>query len=218
MCICRSDREKPAWLELLSPGSTSTSNISPEQWEKYKHNYDLQFPNSSQAIHDRELEEQHKQQEPQPPEWVDDPNWIKPTKDVATWAAANAAFAKDKGLVLVGSTKDAAVYAMPSTIRKTGKKVKVWYLFDYMHAVSPATGEPPLPSDMSRVYLSVKEQYEFDCKEEQMRELYANTYSGNMGYGEVVYTIEKPSDWTPLIPDSVGEAMWNFVCRKRLAR
>lgn len=205
--------------ELPSTGLTSTLNISPEQWEKYKHNYDLQFPNSSQAIRDRELEEQHKQQEKLPPGWsLDDSNGSNPMNDVTTWAAANAALAKDKGLQLVGTTKDAAVYAMPSTIRKAGKKVKVWYLFDYMHAISSATGEPPLPSDTSRVFLSVKEQYEFDCREEQMRDLYTNTYSGNMGYGEVVYTNEKPSEMVPLIPESVGEAMWNFVCRKRLAR
>lgn len=95
-------------------------------------------------------------------------------------------------------------YADYTTIRKTGKKVKMWVLFNYPTAQ---------PGPLGKTYLSQKSQEEYDCKEETEKTLYGVLLSGPMGTGEPVSTInglgERPN---PVVPSSVGEALWRAVC------
>ena len=70
--------------------------------------------------------------------------------------------------VELGTSQDetGTIYANPATIRKSGNKVKMWDLTDYKTA-QEVTGKQ---------YMSSKSQIEYDCKEEQTRLLFANTY------------------------------------------
>ena len=97
-------------------------------------------------------------------------------------------------------------YTNPSTIRKSGNKVKIWSLIDYnlVQEISANTK-----------FLSQKSQQEYDCKEEQRRTLYFSWHSENMGKGDVIYTDNKPdNEWSPIPPESTDEILWKFACGK----
>jgi len=104
------------------------------------------------------------------------------------------------------SVSDAGTgYIDPASIRRAGDKVTVSELTDYK-----------IVPDKNLPYRSVKRQYEFECKEMQMRALSMSAFSGPMGRGDVVNTASTPSsDWTPVISGSVGEIMWKVACGKR---
>jgi len=108
--------------------------------------------------------------------------------------------------VYVGTTDKSTVYADPTTIRKSGNKVKMWALYDF-NLVKEIGGNK---------YLSKKFQDEYDCKEEQERMLYFSEHSENMGEGDVVYVGYKLPDknWTPIPPGSIVEGLWKFACGK----
>ena len=89
----------------------------------------------------------------------------------------------------------ATVYADLATIRKAGNKVKMWTMYDYKTAQEISLYK----------YLSYKSQWEFDCKEEQQRNLYISYFSGNMGNGNPVFSFDDPSKFIPIAPGSVGE-------------
>lgn len=93
-----------------------------------------------------------------------------------------------------------------STIRINGDKVKMWELRDFNSAQESSGGKP---------YLSLMVQIEYDCKEEQVRDLYFSEHSGNMREGEVVNSSSKHSKWQPVSPESIGEAMWKVACGKQ---
>lgn len=99
-----------------------------------------------------------------------------------------------------GNTK--VTYVDASTILKAGNNVKMWSLTDFETA--DYVGK--------KRYMSQKDHREYDCKVGQMRSLSASIYSGNMGKGEVVDSYSGPSEWMPVPPRSVGEALWKIAC------
>ena len=64
-------------------------------------------------------------------------------------------------------------------------------------------------------YWSQQVQEEFDCKEEQSRLLHFINFSGNMGIGRVIDNWStRDKHWSPVSPESFGEARWKFACGK----
>jgi tetratricopeptide (TPR) repeat protein len=110
------------------------------------------------------------------------------------------------GWIPISDPDEATYYVDPSTIRRIGNKSKVWILYDLKKATVDNNG---------KALASAKSQDEFDCKEEQSRSLHTVAYSGTMGRGHVVSTDSTQSQWTPVVPDSVREAIMKFVCAKR---
>lgn len=112
------------------------------------------------------------------------------------------------GWVEVGGTDDFTSYADPSSIRKSGSRIKMWMLFDLKAAKTTAAG---------KTYLSNKIQNEFDCTEEQTRILYIFAHSGHMGEGDKVNSIADRvnHEWTPIPPGSIIETLFQFACKKR---
>ncbi len=105
---------------------------------------------------------------------------------------------------VTGSFEEATmIYANPATIRKKGNIVKLWTLTDYKVAKRLS----------DKKYMSSKEQYQYDCKEERSRLLTVTAFSKNMGKGEVVGT-GGPTEWDSVMPDSLDEASWKFACGK----
>jgi hypothetical protein len=109
--------------------------------------------------------------------------------------------------VQIGGYGGAAIYTDSSNIQKEGNIVRMWILHNYYIAQRGAGG---------KMYLSVDEQDEFDCKEKQMRSLYFSYHSGNMGGGESVYSNSisnnNSSRWDPVEPDSTGEHLLKYAC------
>jgi hypothetical protein len=69
-------------------------------------------------------------------------------------------------------------------------------------------------SNLVKMFLSNKEEWEFDCVEERSRSLGLKEYSGNMGSGTVVYTNSQVGKWFPVVPGSIGHIVWKVACQK----
>ena len=92
----------------------------------------------------------------------------------------------------------------PATIRRKGDLVKVWELYDYK--TIQTTG---YDSSLSNKVLS-----EYDCSGECTRVLAFAMYSGNMGNGKVVDVGSFEGKWSPVLPDSIGQTLWEVACGK----
>jgi len=97
------------------------------------------------------------------------------------------------------------VYVDPATIRRNSNLVKMWQFYDYK-TVQTVAGIG---------FLTVKEQWEFDCAEGRRRVLALTEFSGNMGSGTVVYTNSEVGKWQPVAPSSIGQLLWKFACGKK---
>ncbi len=103
--------------------------------------------------------------------------------------------------VEIGGNETITTYADPATISKTGDIVRMW-----------SVGDRKTPHDR---YMSIREQYEYDCKEERVRRLDTLFHSGNMGEGAVVYANSDPLNWRPVGPRTIAGSLWIFACSKR---
>ena len=98
-------------------------------------------------------------------------------------------------------------YVDYSTIRKAGKKVKLWKLEDY---------KTVRQFDEKMKFLSAISQSEYDCKAETAKTIAFTWFAGNMLAGEQVYTSNNPQgDNSPIQPGSVGEVVWKIACGKK---
>jgi len=97
------------------------------------------------------------------------------------------------------------VYVDPATIRRNSNLVTMWQFYDYK-TVQTVGGIR---------FLTVKEQWEFDCAEERRRVLALTEFSGNMGSGTVVYTNSEVGKWQPVAQSSIGQLLWKFACGKK---
>ncbi|MFI4940623.1 MAG: surface-adhesin E family protein [Burkholderiales bacterium] len=113
-------------------------------------------------------------------------------------------------VAIAGNNDVFIIYADPSSILKTNTGVKIWHLTDYKTA--------QFDSLVGKAYLSGKTQTEYDCQGKQTRRLYSVFYSGNEGDGQAVSsgTASPETQWIPVIPGSVGEAMFKYACGKIL--
>ena len=96
-------------------------------------------------------------------------------------------------------------YVDPDTIRRKGGFVKQWELGDYTTAIRIGNVSA----------WSAKSQLEYDCEEEAFRILTTIYFSGNMGWGKVLYTEEEAGKSKPVTPESVIQIKWNRVCNKQ---
>ena len=96
------------------------------------------------------------------------------------------------------------VYTDPDTIHLKGDVVTMWSLIDYK----------TIQRKGSTSYLSYKVQTEYDCAEERIRKLASTFFSGNMGSGDVVYSITKEGKWQQVEPGSLGQSEWDVACEK----
>jgi hypothetical protein len=97
------------------------------------------------------------------------------------------------------------VYVDPTTIRRDSNLVKMWQFYDYK-TVQTVGGNR---------FLTAKEQWEFDCAEERSRVVARKEFTGNMGSGTMVSTNSQVGKWLPVMPDSIGQTVWNVACGKQ---
>jgi hypothetical protein len=101
------------------------------------------------------------------------------------------------------SNTGVAVYTRPTTVHKANNIVEMWTLDNYKSYRRSSRGS---------MFLSKKMQCEYDCNKRSARTLYATTHSENMGRGRTIYYITDPSEWKPVQPKSMDEALWKFAC------
>jgi surface-adhesin protein E len=97
------------------------------------------------------------------------------------------------------------IYVDPETIRRNGDLVKLWQLYDYKTRQTVGGDS----------FLSSKAQRQFDCVTQRTRLLAFTHFTGNMGSGNRVFSDLDESEWKPVAPGSVGQALWRFACSKQ---
>lgn len=108
--------------------------------------------------------------------------------------------------IVVGDTDSGTTYADPTTIRRAGDRVKLWYLSNLTTADTTISGVAP--------FMSAKTQAEFDCNEVQQRILYISFFSDNMAEGKILFSESLIGNWLPVPPGSLYEALWKIACGK----
>lgn len=63
-------------------------------------------------------------------------------------------------------------------------------------------------------YLSSKEKFEYDCNEGKKRILSFTLLSGNMGNGDILYSVTYTDKWSPVKSGSIGESTFKIACKK----
>jgi hypothetical protein len=108
--------------------------------------------------------------------------------------------------VAVGESVDSWVYADVNSIRKKGDMVKIWDLQDYKRAIV---------SDRLLV-LSLREQLEFDCKEERVRTLFKSVFGMSMAEGKELKSEGDGTSgaWSPVSPLPIQRGLLRFACKK----
>ena len=103
-----------------------------------------------------------------------------------------------------------SVYAESPSIRKNGSNIKLWQIIDYTKPQNLSNN--PLASPI--FFSSTKGQFELDCKNEQVRQIYFLYQAGNMGMGRNVSANETPMQWMPVVPDTALQILWKYACIK----
>lgn len=109
--------------------------------------------------------------------------------------------------IKVDKTVGSTMYADKTTISKNedGSMVTLWRMDDFIRS----------QVNKGKNRLSLKIQYEYDCKNVQLRVLAFSWYSDQMGEGEIVYSNAEPSpEEMPIMPDSFDEKFWKIACGK----
>ena len=96
------------------------------------------------------------------------------------------------------------IYAARSTISRSGNLVKMWDMFDFK-TTQVVEGKR---------FLSVKHQYEYNCKDERVRNLSVTAFTGHMGKGAVVDSGYTPMPWESVERGGVLDALRKFACGK----
>ncbi len=107
--------------------------------------------------------------------------------------------------VAVGASTSNTLYADPSTIRDRDGGVSMWSLADFKTIQRGGNREP---------FMSVKAEYEYDCRHHKKRLLFFTMHTGKMAEGEVVGLTISPGDWTQVEPGSGLAILWNIACGK----
>lgn len=103
----------------------------------------------------------------------------------------------------IGDSHLMTYYVDMANIRRDGNMAKVWTLINFK-SVQFIQGKP---------YLSSKEQYQVNCKEEISKHLYSATFKNQMGTGDVVDTFTyRDTQWEPAPPDSIRAIMGEIAC------
>lgn len=96
-------------------------------------------------------------------------------------------------------------YVDVASIKKKENVRAVWRLRSYKST----------QTDASKPYRSTKTLWEYDCKNERGRATYVIGYSDEMGGGlNVMSGTDSSGNWTPIIPETIGETALKAVCNR----
>jgi hypothetical protein len=94
-------------------------------------------------------------------------------------------------------------YADRSTIRRNGALARMSGMYDFRRQDFTPEG---------RALYSTVVLREYDCERRQVRLLSAIDFSGHMGAGTAVSTVDRPRRWEGIVEGSLDEAFWNLAC------
>lgn len=101
-----------------------------------------------------------------------------------------------------GGEGDSDLYVDVDTFRRNGSKIKLWTMQNFK----------TLQGAGKQKYQSSKAQWELDCEEEQLRIPAYLGFTGKKGTGQTVSDYASNEPWTPVVPQSLGEVVFNTGC------
>lgn len=108
----------------------------------------------------------------------------------------------------VGGNNNVACYADPASISRKGNLATMTNLLNFTTAQTElSVGHKP--------YRSQKETREFDCINERYRRTRFSLRADFMFGGALVNSIAADGAWNPVVPGSLGDALWKFACGKK---
>jgi len=96
-----------------------------------------------------------------------------------------------------------APYADQATIRRLGANVSMAGLYDFRKGDLTPEG---------RRFFSTVVLREYDCQGRQVRLLSYIDFSGPMGAGSVVTTVNRVGRWEPIVEGALDESYWKIAC------
>jgi cellobiose-specific phosphotransferase system component IIB len=133
------------------------------------------------------------------------------TSAMAEWVEVTAIHSQE-------SPESQIAYVDPATVHKNGNLVNMVVLVDHQSGLSKGMDNKIAKFfSMSKgdITKSWKVQDEFDCKDKKLRMLSYLAYSDHMGNGDNVPNDVVTGDWKPVIPGSIGDALWKYACGKK---
>jgi hypothetical protein len=133
------------------------------------------------------------------------------THAMAAWVKLTAIHSQESPEIQIA-------YVDPDTIKKNENLVKMMVLVDHQSGLSKEaeTRLDSLFSGFTRdITKSWKVEDEFDCKNRKLRMLSYTPYSNHMGIGEIVPNNVVTGEWEPVLPESIGEALWKYACGRK---
>ena len=107
--------------------------------------------------------------------------------------------------VMVSESDASTTYADPASMRTIGNVVRILTIHDFKKARTDTNGN---------LFTSSKSQEDFDCIKKRTRVVFFSLHAENLGKGEVIYRDPTPDKWVPILPNSSGEFLWQFACKK----
>ncbi|MDB5808546.1 MAG: uncharacterized protein JWN94_668 [Betaproteobacteria bacterium] len=96
-------------------------------------------------------------------------------------------------------------YADPATIKKQGAMATMWAMYDY---------KAPQTAEAGKKYLSIKLNYEFDCKDERVRLLSAVSFAEARAKGNQVTESNLRSPSARVEAETVNARLLAYACRR----
>ena len=94
-------------------------------------------------------------------------------------------------------------YVDLNTIRRSGHMAKIWTLDDENF---------PRASRSGATYLSSRVRNEYDCRDERARMSDLSAHTERMAKGSTVFSYSEGGEWSSVVPDSIGEAIFKIAC------
>jgi hypothetical protein len=103
----------------------------------------------------------------------------------------------------IGEDDTGTSYADAATIVKSGTTAKMWSLLDYK----------AFQRMVEVGYFSQKAQFEYDCKDKQVRGLTLSLHAEHMGEGKVIYADDTPREWEAVEAGTLNEVLLKIACK-----
>jgi cellobiose-specific phosphotransferase system component IIB len=133
------------------------------------------------------------------------------TSAMAEWVEVTAIHSQESPEIQIA-------YVDPATVHKNGNLVNMVVLVDHQSGLSKGMDNKIAKFfSMSKgdITKSWEVQDEFDCKDKKLRMLSYIAYSEHMRSGDIVPNDMVTGDWKPVIPGSIGDALWKYACGKK---
>ena len=109
--------------------------------------------------------------------------------------------------VPLDQTVKGKVYVDPKTKKRDGDMVRLWTLFDYIQ------GQGMMFNGV--LVQSVKDQKQFDCKNDTFRMISFVGHPGAMGGDVALLSKDTPNAvWQSVVPETINQIIFDYACSK----